>query len=314
MRRRVVKVTLLVVAMLGVVCFILARADFSGPTKLPAMRKALGLEVKLLECKRLANGQVQVKMTVAGPNGDGPDVHTCVEEPSARCASLLGEDNDTDSITLEHGPMRMTSHFSFSQRADSIDVSLPIHIDRLDKHVSFKFANVTPANLPQTRKVEGYKMTLLSATDNCMPQEPKWMAYVTYGSISPNKLSPCFDLQVATTLSDDQCTPDGPSLQSAGAQITPDVIYGQFDTPSSASGDPTLMERAVALFSAEKADQMMQSRLTEAAGSTHRNGNYIYGFPMARRPKGSFTFEVKFVLPPDKKDAAVVEFKNVPVR
>ena len=55
-----------------------------------------------------------------------------------------------------------------------VNVSLPLHIHRADKNISFKFANVTIASLPQTRTVRGYKVTLVAALDNCTPREPKW--------------------------------------------------------------------------------------------------------------------------------------------
>jgi len=314
MRRRVLTALAIILVVSGAVWFILARVSLGGPIELPATRKALGLEVQLLDSRRLANGQIEVKLTIAGPGGKwpGPNVH--IGETEVGTGNTQGECERSVTHDSPGRPMATTSDYTLDKRAKSIDLSLPMHIHRPNQSVSFRFNNVTTGSLPQTRTVGGYRVTLAAVYKNCTPHQwPNWEEFALAHENPP----PCFGIRVATTLPEDFEGFDHPLLDCGGKRIELNQAWAQFTEPQ-ITIQPNTLEQLVAVFSPTKATDMMMNRVRrygiQCCAPRHQNGNYLYGFRPKDSPKGSFTFEIKGILPPDKKDTAVVTFENVPVR
>lgn len=314
MHRRVLAAVLVVIAGLGAAWFVLSRPSPSGSIKVLGTRKALGLVIRLVSCTRLSDGQVEVNMTVTVPKGGsaGSDVH-------------IGE------VSMSGGPLDepidVTAKFTLPASAGAVNVSLPIRIHRPDKVVSFKFAEVSRADLPQSRTAKGHSVMLVAALDNCTPQYPPWTRYVVYEDSSRRTARECFGLQVQASLPQNfEEDNERESLTDSHGRATKlSSVYAQFFPSASHLPvssvwrvNPTLPEKAVGVASPDTALQMMSKRLSSSAPSVtmrpHPHGSFIYAYPMASTPKGKFTFVISGRLPADNKDTAIVEFKNVPVR
>jgi len=325
--RRVPAAVLIVIAGLGVTWFVLSRPSPSGSIKTLATRKALGLTIGLVSCTRLPDGQIEVNLTVAGPKGGpaGSDMH--IGDVSMTSTSTEAELTGSEWGGPPDEPTSVTAKFTLSAPAGTVNVSLPVHIHRPDKVVSFKFADVSRADLPQSRTVKGHTVTLVAALDNCTPQYPPWTCKVVYNGSSPGTARECFGLQVKASLpqnfeedNERESLTDSQGratrLSSVYAQIFPSGLH--LPVSSVRHVNLTLPEKVVGVASPGTALRMMSKRLASSATSVtihpHPNGNFIYAYPVASQPKGKFTFAISGRLFADKKDSAVVEFKNVPVR